>query len=229
MKKLSAEKYASEDALMRSMYYNGISACEMSRMSEHIFGRKLGVSRITTRLKRIGVIVQAKAWNKGLTLETDKTGRIAKQWKTFQENADKHINYGKALSEETKQKISKSRKEFLKNNPHKVGYLLNHSSKESYPEKYFANLFENIGVVLTRYMRVGLFTLDFCDLDRKIDLEIDGGTHLLPAVKEKDDRRDKQLKDLGWRVIRVSWSKFQKLSPEQKQNEFQNILKDLKL
>jgi len=46
-------------------------------------------------------------------------------------------NKGKKLSDETKQKISKSRKEYLLNNPDKVPYLLNHSRNESYPEKYF--------------------------------------------------------------------------------------------
>lgn len=41
----------------------------------------------------------------------------------------------RTLSEETKKKISKSRKKFLDENPHMVPYLLNHSSKMSYPEK----------------------------------------------------------------------------------------------
>jgi predicted DNA-binding protein YlxM (UPF0122 family) len=40
-------------------------------------------------------------------------------------------------SEETKQKISESRTRYLRENPDKVPYLINHSSKKSYPEKLF--------------------------------------------------------------------------------------------
>ena len=45
------------------------------------------------------------------------------------------------LSEETKKKISESRIKYLKENPDKIPYKLNHYSKgESYPEKYFEEI-----------------------------------------------------------------------------------------
>ena len=47
------------------------------------------------------------------------------------------------MSEEQKQKISKSRKKYLEEHPDQVPYLLNHSSEISAPEQYFITLFEN--------------------------------------------------------------------------------------
>ena len=58
-------------------------------------------------------------------------------------------------SDATKAKISAHRKMFLAENPDKVPYLLNHSSKNSYPEEYFAEVFSNEGVNFVRYHRVG--------------------------------------------------------------------------
>ena len=228
MKKLSPNEYAKEDEVLAMMYRNGTSACEISRQSESLFGRKLSVSRITTRLKRNGVVIEIKAWNKGINSTNDTTGRTSKWLETFHKNASKH-KYGRPCSEETKRKISNSRKEYLRKNPDKVGYKLNHSSKESYPEKYFAEAFKAHGANLQRYVRIGLFCLDFCDIDKKIDIEIDGGTHTLPDVIDKDKRRDKQLQELGWKIIRICWSDFMKLSTEERENKVVTILKDLKL
>ena len=57
---------------------------------------------------------------------------------------------GKHLSEERKNKTSTSMKKFFKEHPDRVPYVLNHSSKESYPEKYFkaAFLAENFPVFI---------------------------------------------------------------------------------
>jgi hypothetical protein len=73
----------------------------------------------------------------------------------------------RSQSEETRKKISDSRKKYLKNNPNRVPYLLNHSSKESYPEKYFSDIFLKEGVQVDRYVRVGSYELDFCIKDKK--------------------------------------------------------------
>jgi len=47
-------------------------------------------------------------------------------------------------SQETKEKISEIRKAFLKENPDKVPYRLNHSSRESYPEKIFREAYASV-------------------------------------------------------------------------------------
>lgn len=122
-------------------------------------------------------------------------------------------------SKETKEKISKSRSKYLLDNPDKVPYRLNHSSKESYPEKYFNEIFTNEGIKLERYYRVGLYELDFALVDKKIDIEIDGDQHYLdPKVTEIDIRRDRYLSDNGWKIIRIKWSEYKKISKEEKED-----------
>lgn len=68
-------------------------------------------------------------------------------------------NNTRILSEETKNKISKSRKKYLIENPDKVPYLLNHSSKgPSYPESYFEKIFKD-KLKYEKYYRIGFLQL----------------------------------------------------------------------
>lgn len=114
---------------------------------------------------------------------------------------------------ETKEKISKIRKEFLTKNPDKVPYKLNHSSKESYPEKLFRqqlekNILEN--VIWVQEYQNGRFSYDFALPEYKIDIEIDGQTHNLEKVKKIDIERDKWSNDQGWIVVRFSAEQVKK-------------------
>ena len=127
------------------------------------------------------------------------------------------IGKNRKLSDETKKKISNSRKEYLKNNPDKVPYLLNHSRNESYPEKYFTEVFLDKNINITKSYRIGLYELDFCILDKKIDIEVDGSQHYLDnKIIESDKRRNKYLEDLGWDIIRIKWSEYQLLNKDSK-------------
>ena len=123
-------------------------------------------------------------------------------------------------TEETKKKISNARKKYLTDHPEKVPYLLNHSSKgDSYPEKYFEDILSKSELKYERYYRIGLYELDFAFLDKKIDLEIDGNQHEEDErIKSSDSRRDQFMIDEGWKIIRISWRKYQKLSKEDKAN-----------
>lgn len=108
-------------------------------------------------------------------------------------------------SEETKNKISKGRIKYLEQNPDKVPYLINHSSKQSYPEKVFQNALESKGLQGWLYnYRVGIYQYDFAFPDYKIDVEIDGATHQTEKVKKIDYRRDRFSESNGWTVIRFS-------------------------
>lgn len=49
---------------------------------------------------------------------------------------------GVHLTEEHKKKISAGRKKFLNEHPDMVPFKLNHSSKQSYPERYFQIIFK---------------------------------------------------------------------------------------
>ena len=112
---------------------------------------------------------------------------------------------GRKLSKEHKEKISISRKKYLDENPGKIPYLLNHSSKESYPEGLFKKaLVDNKIIGWDQEFPFKRYSLDFAFVDLKIDVEIDGSTHSLEKVKIKDIERTKKLKEEGWEIIRFS-------------------------
>jgi very-short-patch-repair endonuclease len=121
------------------------------------------------------------------------------------------------FTEEVKKRISEARKSYLAANPDKVPYKLNHSSKESYPEKYFAEVFANENVVLTREHHVSTYHLDFCDIASKLAVEIDGSQHRVdPRIVQHDIKRTAILESLGWTIKRIYWPDFQKLSKPEK-------------
>jgi very-short-patch-repair endonuclease len=113
-------------------------------------------------------------------------------------------------SQETKDKLSVIRKKFLSENPDKVPYRLNHSSKESYPEKIFREALEQniLDIPWIQEYHFGVYSFDFAFPTLKIDVEIDGATHKLPKVKEIDLRRDKEANDNGWIVVRFDAEKI---------------------
>ena len=123
----------------------------------------------------------------------------------------------RVTSDETKLKISLSRKKYLLENTDKVPYLLNHSSKESYPEKYFTELFDRENIIVEKKYRIGLYELDFCISDKKIDIEIDGNQHYNDEkIVQSDIRRNEFLIKNGWDIIRINWSHYQKSTFEEK-------------
>ena len=114
-------------------------------------------------------------------------------------------NPRKPVSEETRRKISKSRLEYLRKNPDKVPYLLNHSNKKSYPEKLFEEALEEAGVSGFVYnFSAGIYQYDFAFPSVKLDVEIDGATHLSEKVKKIDKRRDEWTEAQGWSVLRFT-------------------------
>ena len=115
------------------------------------------------------------------------------------------INKGKKMSDEQKKKISESRKKYLNENPGKIPYLLNHSSKESYPERLFREALENNDIKgWKQEFPFKRFSLDFAFIDLKIDVEIDGGTHNLEHVKIIDKEKENILEYNGWVTIRFT-------------------------
>ena len=133
-------------------------------------------------------------------------------------------------TQETKDKISKSRIKYLEEHPDQVPYLLNHYSKgDSYPEKYFKKVFKNEKIKLTEKYQIWLYQLDFADVKKKIDIEIDGSQHYVDLrIVESDKRRTKYLMDRGWKVYRVRWSDYKKMSMDDKRkivNEIKELLK----
>lgn len=140
-------------------------------------------------------------WNKGLT---KKNSDVIKK---YSEKISKTLTGkpGHKQTEETKKKISHSRIEYLKKNPDKVPYKLNHSSKKSWIEKVFEKcLIENkIDGWIYNY-NFDIYRLDFAFPEWKLDVELDGSTHQNEKVKIIDERRNQYLKSQGWKVLRFT-------------------------
>lgn len=127
------------------------------------------------------------------------------------------INTGKIHSDETKYKISVSRKKYLSEHPDKVPYLINHSSRESYPEKYFREVFENDNIIFEQEKRIGLYSMDF--FINGVDFEIDGEQHHLDKkIQQSDKNRNIFMSINNIKTFRIRWSDFQKLDKEEKRN-----------
>lgn len=133
---------------------------------------------------------------------------------------------GKPHTEETKKKISQIRKQYLKDNPDKVPYKLNHySNGKSYPEKYFENWLIQNNVNFKQEESISIYRIDF--LIDNIALEIDGEQHYLDErIVLSNKYRDEYLTSIGIRTVRVRWSHYQKLSTENKEKYLLNLLKN---
>lgn len=137
-----------------------------------------------------------------------------------------NASMGRKHSEKTKKKISEKRKEYLRKNPDKVPYRLNHYSRgPSYAEEYWKGILDANELDYVQEYRIGLYSLDFAFVDNKIDLEIDGDQHYLDErIIKSDKRRTEWLTEKGWTVIRISWSEYQRLSKNERIKFVNNIL-----
>lgn len=135
---------------------------------------------------------------------------------------------GRPLTEETKQKLSIARKKYLKENPDKVPYKLNHYSKgQSYPEKYFEKWLINEGIDFVPEKQISIYSIDF--FIGTIALEIDGEQHYVDErIVKSNFYRDEYLKSIGIETIRIRWSHYQKLSDNGKKDYLSNLLQKLK-
>jgi very-short-patch-repair endonuclease len=140
--------------------------------------------------------------------------------KRLKKISDKGKN--RILTDEHKLKISIGRKKYLDKNPGQIPYLLNHSSKESYPEKIFRECLEKNEIKgwIQEYP-YKRYSLDFAFIRYKINIEIDGSTHNLESVINKDKVRDETLIKNGWKVIRVTAKNVK--------NDCQKIIDELKI
>lgn len=137
-----------------------------------------------------------------------------------------YIKKPRILSEETKKKISESRIKYLKENPDKVPYLLNHYSKgESYPEEYFDKIFKKNKLKYEKQLRISIYQLDFAFIENGINIEIDGEQHYVDSrIIESNKRKDSFLKDNGWNVIRIRWSEYQKMNKNDKEKYINDLI-----
>ena len=134
---------------------------------------------------------------------------------------------GRKHSEETKKRLSETMKRKIAEGSFIVPYKRNHSSKVSYPEKYFMEVFKELPVKYN--YQVGLYQLDFAIPEKKIYVEIDGEQHYVDKrIIKHDKERTEKLNALGWNCLRrVRWSEFQKLSQNEKANYCDELISEL--
>jgi len=129
-------------------------------------------------------------------------------------------------TEKSKKIMREKRLEFMKNNPDKTAWRL---SNVSYPEKLFIEYVESNNLdkkySIVREYSVFPYFIDFAFVNQMVAIEIDGSQHLLPERKERDDKKDKLLNELGWLVIRVSEKEI-KTNIGETFNQILSILKD---
>ena len=130
---------------------------------------------------------------------------------------------GRKWSEEGKKKISDKLKQYYKEHPDEVPFKLHHSSKPSYPEEYFRNVFEKENIDLKYHLQVDRYELDFYNISLKKYVEIDGNYHDSTYMINHDIVRENYLKELGWEGIRITWREYQKLSHDEKCKVVENI------
>ena len=135
---------------------------------------------------------------------------------------------GRNHSEETKKKLSETMKKKIADGSFIVPYKRNHSSKVSYPEKYFQEVFKELPVKYN--YQVGLYQLDFAIPEKMVYIEIDGEQHFVDKrIVEHDKERTEKLNALGWKCLkRVRWSEYQKLSQDNKNEFCKELIAELK-
>lgn len=100
--------------------------------------------------------------------------------------------------------LSKKRLEYMKENPEKTAWR---TKTISYPEKLFLNNLIKLGwnkkYNIIREKSVFPYFIDFAFIDLKIAVEIDGSQHEEKERKKSDIKKDKLLKEKGWRIFRI--------------------------
>uniref|UniRef100_A0A6M3KU88 DUF559 domain-containing protein n=1 Tax=viral metagenome TaxID=1070528 RepID=A0A6M3KU88_9ZZZZ len=124
-----------------------------------------------------------------------------------QSGEDNHF-YGETHSKENKQKLSQSSTKWLKNayqNGDKISpfkYLGQGKGMSQYETEVY-RLLKPLGFVYDYPVPFskGRYLIDFAHLERKIGIELDSKLH--DSTSDRDERKDKYLRDKGWKIYRI--------------------------
>jgi very-short-patch-repair endonuclease len=173
------------------------------------------------------------SWKKGLNANSDP--RVAKSKATLKEGylTGRLIpsQLGKKHTEEEKKRISAGMKNFLREHPDRVPYVLNHHSKgDSYPEKYFRSCLDNASIEYEKDYKALSYFLDFAWPKCKCYIEIDGEQHYVDETIIKHDKiRTEKLENDGWKCLeRVRWKSFKNLNREEQSEFIHNLIEKIK-
>lgn len=131
--------------------------------------------------------------------------------KSCSNNPNRVKGHATILSEESKKKISESMKK-----AHKEGragtFPTRKNCEHSYPEKWLIGILEREFGFIENKNYITEFNfhkqfLDFAWPEKKICIEIDGEQHERFQERiEADKRKDENLKNEGWKELRIKWS-----------------------
>jgi len=170
--------------------------------------------------KYVSYTIGHKAWNKGLTKDTDprvkkngetisakiKAGEIPKSFKGKHHTKE----WCKAHSEKMKERFKGI-----------SIFATARENRKSYPEEYFEKIFSTA----ERNYHVDRYFLDFAYPDKKFYIEVDGEQHYTEEGIKHDMLRTEILESLGWTCIeRIRWKKYIKLEHEEKIRYVNSIL-----
>lgn len=85
------------------------------------------------------------------------------------------------------------------------GWQTRKKFEASYPEKIAHKFLNNYDINFLTEYKVGKYFIDIAIIENKIAIEIDGQQHEKPERKEIDKRKDKHLKENGWKVFRIKF------------------------
>lgn len=152
-----------------------------------------------------------KVWNKCLTKETDT--RIKQYGNTYSKAiSDGYILpafLGKSHTAETKQKISCSMK--IAHTEGRAHVWEHKISLPTRPEQFMIEVLKNefnleCGVDYFREVPFHGYFLDFCFIDKKLVIEMDGEQHYrLQEQIERDIKKDALLSQEGYKELRIPW------------------------
>jgi very-short-patch-repair endonuclease len=87
------------------------------------------------------------------------------------------------------------------------------NNEPSWPEQFFIQVINNEfnDKNYTREHPIGVYSIDFAWVEKKLAIEIDGDQHQrFESYRERDARKDKLLADNGWKILRIVWKDMYK-------------------
>ena len=166
------------------------------------------------------------AWNKGLTKETSEKIKLRSELvhQKYLNNEIIPSFLGKHHTQETKEKISTSRKKYLSN--HKDEHVWKRNSKFiSIPCQNLKNKFNELGIKyieeLTPFDDYN-YSIDIAWPDIKIGIEVNGNQHYNNdgTLVEYYQKRHNIFESRGWKLYEIHYSKCYNINI----NNFQDIL-----
>jgi very-short-patch-repair endonuclease len=107
-------------------------------------------------------------------------------------------------------RLTQGRGRFCSQVCHGVWRVRSSGRRVSLPETALFDALESQGVSVLRQHRIDTFVVDGYVPAWNLVIEVDGTYwHALPAMKQRDQRKDMRLSDLGYRIRRISIGRMQ--------------------